>query len=80
MPRKKSKAVDDVDSEHSQQTDDAHAGASTVADTGADASLLTLHEDVSEITANISRVIDKKLSPLSELLKIHPYRRTSRRG
>lgn len=69
MPHKKNQAVDDA--EHSQQAGGAHTGASTIADTEADASLLTLCEAVGEITANISRVIDEKLSPLSELLKIH---------
>ncbi|KAE8281769.1 hypothetical protein D5F01_LYC19152 [Larimichthys crocea] len=58
MPRKKNQTDD---AEHTQQAGGAHAGAS----------LLALREAVTEITANISKVIDEKLSPLSELFKIH---------
>ncbi|CAK6981176.1 hypothetical protein D5F01_LYC19152 [Scomber scombrus] len=66
MPRKKNQAADNSEP---GQTDGAQAGVSTVADTGTDASLLALREAVDDITANISRVIDEKLGPLSELLK-----------
>lgn len=69
MPRKKNQALDD--GELGQQAGSAHAGANTIADTGAEASLLALREAVGEITANISRVIDEKLGPMSELLRIH---------
>lgn len=67
MPRKKNQAVDNSEPD---QTDGARSGASTAADTGTDASLLALREAVHDITANISRVIDEKLGPLSELLKL----------
>lgn len=69
MPRKKNQAADDTD--HSLQASSDHAGASTVADTSAGAGLLAFREVVVEITANISTIIDEKLSPLSELLRIH---------
>ena len=69
MPRKKNQAPHDA--EHSQQAEVVHAGASIIADNGAEASLRALREAVGEITANISKVIDEKLDPLSELLKIH---------
>jgi len=69
MPRKKNQAPDDA--EHNQQAGEGHVGASIIADTGAEASLRALREAVGEITANISKVIDEKLGPLSELLKIH---------
>ena len=69
MPRKKNQALDD--GELGQQAGSADAGANTIADTGAEASLLALREAVGEITANISRVIDEKPGPLLELLRIH---------
>ncbi|KAG7475391.1 hypothetical protein JOB18_030569 [Solea senegalensis] len=69
MPRKKNQAPDDV--EHNQRASEAQAGASIIADTTAETSLRALREAVGEITANISKVIDNKLGPLSELLKIH---------
>ena len=65
MPRKKNQALED--GELGQQAGSAHAGANT----GADSSLLALRKAVGEITANISRAIDEKLGPLSEILRIH---------
>lgn len=69
MPRKKNQAADDTD--HSLQASSDHAGGSIVADISAGAGLLAFREVVVEITANISTIIDEKLSPLSELLRIH---------
>lgn len=62
MPHKKNQAIHDA--EHSQQAGGAHAGASTIVDTGTDATLLAPRAAVAEITANISKVIAEKLSPL----------------
>ena len=69
MPRKKNQALDD--GELSQQAGSAQPGVHTIASTGAEASFLALREAVGEITANISRLIDEKLGPLSELIKTH---------
>lgn len=65
MPHRSTKNVSKSEQEHSRQGEDS-AAAST--DANANISDPALRQVITEITDNISKLIDEKLSPLSQLL------------
>ncbi|ROL45219.1 hypothetical protein DPX16_23714 [Anabarilius grahami] len=62
MPRKKTPIVNSSD-EADERADIANANASS--------STSPLSDAVAEITANISKIIDEKMDPISQLLQLH---------
>lgn len=69
MPRRKNQTADASDGLN-QQANTAEVEANSAVQAGTDANLLLFREAVvSDITTNISKLIDEKLGPISELLK-----------